>query len=118
MKRGLFLTVLFYSLSLFSDPTEKYKIWAETISNLHKEITKLEVVLKENGFTAFQAEWKEVFEKKLIPQINTIPSLIVAVTGGTNTGKSSIYNYILDAALSSVSESAGHTKHTVLAIHP
>ena len=57
--------------------------------------------------------WYALLKKKLVPQLNEKPFLLVAVMGGTNTGKSLIFNHLAGEAFSAVDHRASGTKHPV-----
>jgi hypothetical protein len=59
------------------------------------------------------AEWFELLEKKLLPQLDFPPLLVVAVVGGTNIGKSLLFNHLAGEVASGVSPLAAGTKHPV-----
>lgn len=58
-------------------------------------------------------EWFELLERKLLPQLTDGLYLVVAVVGGTNIGKSVIFNHIAGFRASSSSPLASGTKHPV-----
>ncbi len=58
-------------------------------------------------------EWHALLKGKLIPQLAEKPLLIVAVMGGTNTGKSLIFNQLVGDHVSAVDHRASGTKHPV-----
>ena len=58
-------------------------------------------------------EWYELLTKKLLPQCEGDPWLVVAVVGGTNIGKSVIFNHLAGEQASAVSPLAAGTKHPV-----
>lgn len=58
-------------------------------------------------------EWFDLLLRKLIPQLNDDPYLIVAVVGGTNIGKSVVFNHIAGFRASASSPLASGTKHPV-----
>ena len=58
-------------------------------------------------------EWFDLLERKLLPQLTDGLYLIVAVVGGTNIGKSVIFNHIAGFRASSSSPLASGTKHPV-----
>lgn len=60
--------------------------------------------------------WFELLERKLLPQLTDGLYLIVAVVGGTNIGKSVIFNHIAGFRASSSSPLASGTKHPVCLI--
>lgn len=63
-------------------------------------------------------EWYELLEKKLMPQLNDDTFLVVAVVGGTNIGKSVIFNHVAGFNASSTSPLASGTKHPVCLAPP
>lgn len=58
-----------------------------------------------------QAEWYQLITQKLLPQLNDSSYLIVAVVGGTNIGKSVIFNHLCNLKASATSPLASGTKH-------
>ncbi len=58
-------------------------------------------------------EWFETLSRKLIPQLRSDPFIVVAVVGGTNIGKSVIFNHLAGSRVSSTSPLASGTKHPV-----
>ena len=60
-----------------------------------------------------QQTWYALLKHKLVPQLNEKPFLLVAIMGGTNTGKSLIFNHLAGEAFSAVDYRASGTKHPV-----
>lgn len=58
-------------------------------------------------------EWFELLERKLAPQLGRDAFLVVAVTGGTNIGKSVVFNHLAGFRASASSPLASGTKHPV-----
>ena len=58
-------------------------------------------------------EWFDLLQRKLLPQLQDGAYLIVAVVGGTNIGKSVIFNHIAGFKASASSPLASGTKHPV-----
>jgi hypothetical protein len=58
-------------------------------------------------------DWYALLKHKLIPQLTEKAFLIVAVMGGTNTGKSLIFNHLVGEHFSAVDHRASGTKHPV-----
>lgn len=58
-----------------------------------------------------EREWYELLERKLVPQLRDDTFLVVAVVGGTNIGKSVIFNHIAGSRISATSPLASGTKH-------
>lgn len=59
-----------------------------------------------------------VFRRDVIPQLGFNFPLLVAVTGGGSTGKSSVFNALVGVKASASSPDAGYTRRMVAAIHP
>jgi hypothetical protein len=61
-------------------------------------------------------DWYELLSRKLSPQIGERAYLIVSVMGGTNTGKSMIFNHLVGDYCSGVDYRASGTKHPVCVV--
>ena len=61
------------------------------------------------------ADWLALLTYKLVPHLAGQGCLVVAVTGGTNTGKSTVFNLLLGQPLSPVVTTAAATRHPLLA---
>ncbi len=61
-------------------------------------------------------EWYRSLCEKLVPQLGEEPYLVVAVVGGTNIGKSVIFNHIAAGRLSATSPLASGTRHPVCVV--
>jgi hypothetical protein len=58
-------------------------------------------------------EWFESLSRKLLPQLAGQPFIVAAVVGGTNIGKSVIFNHLAGARVSATSPLASGTRHPV-----
>jgi hypothetical protein len=58
-------------------------------------------------------EWYEVLYRKLLPQLTGSPFIVAAIVGGTNIGKSVIFNHLAGARVSATSPLASGTRHPV-----
>ena len=58
-------------------------------------------------------EWYESLHRKLIPQLAGQPFIVAAVVGGTNIGKSVIFNHLAGCRVSATSPLASGTRHPV-----
>src|SRR5882724_9605163 len=58
-------------------------------------------------------DWYESLHRKLIPQLVGQPFIVAAVVGGTNIGKSVIFNHLAGDRVSATSPLASGTKHPV-----
>lgn len=63
-------------------------------------------------------DWIDLLTYKLVPHLAGEGCLIAAVTGGTNTGKSTIFNLLLGRAVSPVRPTAAATCRPLLAAGP
>lgn len=61
-------------------------------------------------------EWFELIRQKLLPQLQSDAFLVVAVVGGTNIGKSVIFNHIAGCRASATSPLASGTRHPTLLV--
>ncbi|MDQ1257635.1 MAG: hypothetical protein QG656_2241 [Candidatus Hydrogenedentes bacterium] len=61
------------------------------------------------------AEWAALLTYKLAPHLGGEGCLVVAVTGGTNTGKSTVFDLLLGQVMSPVVTTAAATRHPLLA---
>jgi hypothetical protein len=62
-------------------------------------------------------DWSDLLTYKLAPHFEGEGCLIAAVTGGTNTGKSTAFNLLLGAEVSPMMATAAATRHPLLAAH-
>ena len=58
--------------------------------------------------------WRRLFQHKIMPQMALDGCLVVAVAGGTNTGKSTVFNLLLRETKSAVCSTAAATSAPVL----
>ena len=65
-----------------------------------------------------QQEWHRTLTGKLVPQLGAGTTLIVAVVGGTNIGKSVVFNHVCGSKVSSSAPTAAGTKHPTVAVPP
>src|SRR5262245_46754254 len=72
-----------------------YRRWAGQIVELAAAARKLQPVATELGLKPVaQTQWHGALFQMLLPQAGQEPFLITAVTGGTNTGKSVVFNHL------------------------
>ncbi|MHC4393527.1 MAG: GTPase [Planctomycetota bacterium] len=70
-------------------------------------------------FDELKAEALDLLDGKIVPELAsslTLP-LFVAVLGGTNTGKSTVFNALAGVLLSETKITAGATKHPLVYVH-
>lgn len=60
-------------------------------------------------------EWTNLLSRKLVPHLAGDGCLIVAVTGGTNTGKSTVFNMLLGRVVSPIVATAAATARPLIA---
>ncbi len=70
--------------------------------------------LHERVFTGTQP-WRDLLTYKLVPHMAGEGCLVAAVTGGTNTGKSTVFNLLIGQPASPIVNTAAATCHPVLA---
>ncbi len=63
-------------------------------------------------------DWYELLSRKLAPQLSDQSYLIVAVVGGTNIGKSVVFNHLAGFRASATSPLASGTKHPTVLVPP
>ncbi|HIJ65178.1 MAG TPA: hypothetical protein HPP77_04435, partial [Candidatus Hydrogenedentes bacterium] len=63
-------------------------------------------------------EWEKLLTHKLVPHLAGEGCLVAAVTGGTNTGKSTVFNLLVGASISPVLPTAAATRHPLIAAGP
>lgn len=87
---------------------------SQTVRRLHQAALRLELECEflQIGPLAGR-EWFDLLRQKLLPQLHDDAFLVVAVVGGTNIGKSVIFNHIAGSCLSATSPLASGTKHPV-----
>jgi len=85
---------------------------ARTITELKQSVDKLAIRAQLLELPELvQAEWYQLITQKLLPQLNDSSYLVVAVVGGTNIGKSVIFNHLCGIKASATSPLASGTKH-------
>ena len=96
-----------------------YQAWADQVRQLDSALAALEpVAAKVNVDPPAAEEWFELLRLKLMPQLDTEPLLVVGIVGGTNIGKSVLFNQLAGEVASGVSPLAAGTKHPVCLVPP
>lgn len=91
-----------------------YAAWADKVRRLHHALDRLRAPGESVGVAPPEGrEWFELLAHKLLPQVSSEPYLIVAVVGGTNIGKSVIFNHLAGEVASAVSPLASGTRQPV-----
>jgi hypothetical protein len=96
---------------------------SENLQALDAAIRELEhqmATLPALGRTVFDdtREWRKLLTFKLLPQLAGKDVLVAAVAGGTNTGKSTIFNLLVGTVMSPVRATAAATCRPLLAGSP
>ena len=87
---------------------------ADLVQQLARSLARLETAAASLQLSPLAGrKWFDLLQRKLLPQLTTESCLIVAVVGGTNTGKSVVFNHIAGFRASASSPLASGTKHPV-----
>jgi hypothetical protein len=85
-----------------------------TVAAIEMALAELMPDIERLGLPALEGrEWYRLLHDKLVPQLGADAYLIVAVVGGTNIGKSVIFNHIAKSPLSASSPLASGTRNPV-----
>ncbi|MBS0210548.1 MAG: 50S ribosome-binding GTPase [Planctomycetes bacterium] len=96
-----------------------FQTWAAKLQRLHGLLRSLAPAGNARGIAGPAGqEWFELLERKLLPQATAQPWLVVAAVGGTNIGKSLIFNLLAGENASAVSPLAAGTRHPVCLTPP
>ncbi|MCX7419341.1 MAG: 50S ribosome-binding GTPase [Planctomycetia bacterium] len=99
--------------------TSPYTACAELVRQLHLAIRQLESHAMAMQTSPLKGrEWFELLTRKLVPQLSDDAFLVVGVVGGTNIGKSVIFNHLAGCRASATSAFASGTKHPVCLVPP
>jgi hypothetical protein len=98
-------------------PDEPLRECATNVQAIGAALAELAPAVKLLGLPALESrEWYRLLHEKLVPQLGADAYLIVAVVGGTNIGKSVIFNHIADSSLSASSPLASGTRNPVCVV--
>lgn len=96
-----------------------YRTWAADVKRLGDMLGALRSSAETVGVAPPSGqEWYELLHHKLLPQLDAEPLLVVAVVGGTNIGKSVVFNHLAGELASAASPLAAGTKHPVCLVPP
>ncbi|MFQ5734775.1 MAG: GTPase domain-containing protein [Planctomycetaceae bacterium] len=98
--------------ALFQHCAETTQRLLRAATALEREATLLQVPALEGR------EWFDLLRQKLLPQLTDDSFLVAAVVGGTNIGKSVIFNHLAGCKASATSPLASGTKHPVCLVPP
>lgn len=97
--------------------TSRFDMSAAAVCRLAEAIRTLDAVSCRLELSPLRGrEWFELLHRKLIPQLGDESFLIVGVCGGTNIGKSVIFNHVAGSRVSSTSPLASGTRHPIALI--
>lgn len=92
---------------------------AHEAARLHAAIAALERVCGLLQIPPLEGrEWYELLTRKLLPQLAGDAFIVAAVVGGTNIGKSVIFNHLAGCRASATSPLASGTRHPVCLVPP
>lgn len=99
--------------------THDFRAWAAEVEQLHRALVALAPLAQGLGVAPPEGEeWFELLRHKLLPQLQNEPYLVVSFAGGTNIGKSALFNQLAGEQASGVSPLAAGTKHPVCLVPP
>ena len=99
--------------------TDNFSSFAARITQLARSIEALSAGAQGVGVGPPQGrEWFDLLERKLLAQLQGPPLLIVAIVGGTNIGKSVVFNHLAGETASAATPLAAGTKHPVCLVPP
>jgi hypothetical protein len=99
--------------------TNDYAAWANQVRQFDRSLAALVPVATRVGVDPPEGEeWFELLRFKLIPQLHAEPFLVVGIVGGTNIGKSCLFNHLAGELASGVSPLAAGTKHPICLVPP
>ena len=102
-----------------SSPMPTYQSFAAEVKRLDRAIRALRPLAAAAGVASPEGrEWFELLRHKLLAQVDLPPLLVVAVVGGTNIGKSVVFNMLAGEVASASSPLAAGTKHPVCLAPP
>jgi hypothetical protein len=85
---------------------------AQAVKHLHELLGQLEQLAASLQLDPLEKqEWFQLLEQKLLPQLADDAFLVAAVVGGTNIGKSVLFNHLAGSRASATSPLASGTKH-------
>jgi len=89
--------------------------WSEPLRRLNLKLARLRRLAEQLKAAPppDNSQWYQLLQNKLVPQVHGEPWLVVAVVGGTNIGKSVVFNHLVGENASAVSPRAAGTKHPV-----
>lgn len=97
----------------------EFAAWSQHIQALDAAVRSLTPLAAQLGVPAPTGEeWHALLVQKLLPQVVGDPWLVAAIVGGTNIGKSLVFNQLAGEEASAVSPLAAGTRHPVCLVPP
>jgi hypothetical protein len=94
--------------------TADFSQLASSIKRLDRAVQRVATDAERLGIASPESEeWHALLHRKLTHQASDSPWLIVALVGGTNIGKSALFNTLAGESASAVSPTAAGTRHPV-----
>ncbi len=94
--------------------SSRFSKLSQAVIRLDQSLDRLLPLAEKAGVASPENEdWHALLKRKLIPQLSERSFLIVSVMGGTNTGKSLVFNHLVGSHTSAVDHRAAGTKHPV-----
>lgn len=92
--------------------SDHFEACARSVQQLSKAVTALDARWGDARLAPLEGrDWYELLARKLVPQLSDQSFLIAAVVGGTNIGKSVVFNHLAGFRASATSPLASGTKH-------
>jgi hypothetical protein len=92
--------------------TADFQACAKSVQQLSRAVAALDFQCQTTTLPPLVGrEWYELLTRKLVPQLSDQSFLVVAVVGGTNIGKSVVFNHLAGFRASATSPLASGTKH-------
>jgi hypothetical protein len=92
--------------------SDQFEACALSVQQLSKAVTALDTRWGDARLAPLEGrDWYELLTRKLVPQLSDQSFLIAAVVGGTNIGKSVVFNHLAGFRASATSPLASGTKH-------
>jgi 50S ribosome-binding GTPase len=119
LKRGIPHDIPTFDFPSFDPLTGLFHNCGAATQRLFQSVTLLErAAALLQGPPLEGEEWFELLRQKLLPQLTDDSFLVAAVVGGTNIGKSVIFNHLAGCKASATSPLASGTKHPVCLVPP
>lgn len=92
--------------------SDHFEACARAVQQLSRAVTALDTRWGDARLAPLEGrDWYELLTRKLVPQLSDQSFLIAAVVGGTNIGKSVVFNHLAGFRASATSPLASGTKH-------